>query len=72
MDKRLKNIFTAVHNCNVVAVDTNLKNLLEKIYQRKLTSAEYMKAYRNKSSKFDIVINDKNFTINVFENGKGG
>ena len=68
MDKRLKNIFTALYKCKVVAVDTNLKNLLEKIYEREITNAEYMKAYRSKDSKFELTINDKVYTINKFEN----
>lgn len=67
MDKRLKNIFTALDKCKVVAVDTNLKNLLEKLYGRSLTNAEYMKAYRSKSAKFEVLINEKTYTINTFE-----
>lgn len=68
MDKRLKNIFTALYKCKVAAVDTNLKNLLEKLYERPISNAEYMKAYRAKSTKFEVSVNDKIYTINTFEN----
>ncbi|MGH1520572.1 hypothetical protein [Chryseobacterium sp. JK1] len=51
-----------------MAVDTNLKNLLEKLYKRDVSNAEYMKAYRSKDSKFELTINDEVYTINKFEN----
>lgn len=68
MDKRVKNIYTALWECKVVAVDNNLKSLLSKIYGRKVSDAEYMKAYRIKTNPFEIEIMDKKYTINVFEN----
>lgn len=70
MDKRVKNIYTALWECKVVAVDNNLKSLLSKIYGRKISDAEYMKAYRIKTNPFDVIVGEKTFTINIFENNQ--
>lgn len=66
MNNRVTSTFTAVHDCQVVAIDNNLKHLLEQLYQRPVLDKEYMRAYRKKENPFEININEKIYTIKEF------